>query len=150
MDNEIGLTDTELTSIETEIIKLKETFKPIKGTNIKRKLLPVLKTRSESVEETQWAFNLSWLNVSANISEDDSEFTLESWLTGVSIYHYEQKGLSHDFRPHIGQTVVRFSFTMVCSVGLMDKVGVNISVDAKVNNGIVNFEDDTMELEIED
>ena len=97
MDNEIGLTDTELTSIETEIIKLKETFKPIKGTNIKRKLLPVLKTRSESVEETQWAFNLSWLNVSANISEDDSEFTLESWLTGVSIYHYEQKGLSRQF-----------------------------------------------------
>lgn len=145
----LDLSSSDLVLIEENILKLKEKMKSISCNAVK--LSPIsnrLKTRSvESVEVSAWAFNLSWLHVSVGI-DNDSSIQVDSWLTGVTIYSYEQKGLSHNFTPHQKQTEITFSFTAVCTITVTELVGVRITEEGDVT-GDVNLETNTGNLYVD-
>gem|GEM_PF-5252998 len=147
----LNLNLEDFAAIEKEIISFKEQFKPLSKTGIPLKQINkgarLKTTATEAVEVSAWALNLSWMHVSVAV-EDDESVDIESWLTGVTIYSYEQKSLSHDFSPNQGQKEINFDFVAVCTVTLADYMGVKITAQGDVS-GSVNLETNTGELEVD-
>ena len=128
-----ALSNEDLNTIEQEIINLKNKFKEFNQKDVK--LTPEYNTRAtESVELSAWAFNLTWLKVVASVVDDNS-FNVDSWFTGVTIYSYEQKGLTSNFSSGRNQKNIDFNFMAVGTVSLLEEI-VKISVEGKVTGSI--------------
>ena len=129
----------DLRILEEDIVETKAKINSLDHKNVKMECLHNhLKTKSiESFEMSQWAFNLSWIHVAVSI-ENDELFSVDSWLTGVTVYNYSQKNLSNDFKPKQYQCIVKFSFTALCTFAVADLVGINYTIQGKVD-GTADF-----------
>lgn len=155
-DGKRNLSEADLSLIENEIIELTNRFKDLKQYNGKEiEAIDLTQTKSTDNEFGVWYnkqlqgsehfYNLAWLNISASLVYSTTRtFTLESWITGVTVYSYEQKALTNSFDGSIYQlgrvlaipNEITFSFTALLSAKVLDAI--NITTQSKVS-GVVKF-----------
>ena len=143
-EQNVVLTAEDLAVIEEMIIEMQQYFHPFSCEKMTLESASNgLQSRAvEKGEASAWAYNVSWLHVGVEV-ENDKNIEITTWLTGITLYSFEQLTAAHDFVPNKKQKRINVDLTMLLTLNLIDVLGINLQITEQMDaRGVVTLGSD--------